>query len=129
MSLELEAPQLVSAPVRDGATVTLRGGRCASCGFVAFPHYGYGCERCGASGLEPTELSGEGEILASIVVHRTRDRIRDGVATIALDEGPVIRAVLGSADPLAGPGTRVSARLRPLRHKAAVLGLRFERSA
>ncbi len=126
--MELQTPEHLDAPLRSGATAKLRGGRCSHCGYVAFPRYEYGCERCGAAGLDAFALSGRGIVRVSVAVHRTRDGIPEGVASIALDEGPVIRALLCDADPLAPPGTRVHAVVAPLRHKTEVLGLRFDRS-
>ena len=62
---------------------------------------------------------------AAVCVHRTRDGVPDGVATIELDAGPVIRAVLAEADPLPRPGTRVRACVLPSRRKPERLALRF----
>ncbi len=126
--MELEAPQLVDAELREEAPAALRGGHCETCDAVFFPPYRYGCERCGAppEQLSTIDLAAEGVVRAAICVHRTRDGVPDGVATIELDQGPVVRAVLAAAEPLPRPGTRVHGVVLPVRGKPETLALRFQ---
>ena len=109
--------------------IALQGGRC-SCGYVFFPMQRYGCERCGQTGdaLSPYALSGNGTLIAWVKVHVHADMRRAVpfiVATIALDDGPVIRTLLTDVP---SPGvTRVSASLAPIQTDTAseMLDLRF----
>ena len=125
--MELEAPELVSAELREGAPAALRGGRCRVCDHVFFPPYTYGCERCGAGAesLEPTELAATGRVRAAVCVHRTRGGAPEGVAEIALAAGPSLRAVLLAADPLPAPGTAVRGVVVAHPRKPDLLALRF----
>lgn len=128
--MELEVPELVEAALREGAAATLRGGRCDACGYTFFPPYSYGCERCGASPehLENIDLAARGRVRAAICVHRTRDGVPEGVASIELEDGPVVRAVLAVAEPLPEPGTVVEGVVLPHRQKPERLTLRFRRA-
>lgn len=125
--MELEVPELVAAELREGAPATLRGGRCNACDYLFFPPHFYGCERCGAAAehLAPVDLAAKGRVRAAVCVHRTRDGVPQGVATIELEAGPVIRAVLVSAEPLPQPGSVVQGVVLPQRQKPERLTLRF----
>jgi uncharacterized OB-fold protein len=85
----------------------LRGVRCASCGHVATPVQKFGCETCGAHGLDLVEvdLAGDGVVLNSVEVHR-RDEATVHLGSIHLTEGPMLRAILSEQ---ASAGTRVTA--------------------
>lgn len=77
----------------------LRGQKCRMCGRVAFPPNPYGCEKCGAPGdmLEDHALAGTGRIVAfATTAHANRPdlEVPYTVASIALDDGPVIRSLM-----------------------------------
>jgi uncharacterized OB-fold protein len=86
---------------KQGTATALRGQHCQRCDRVAFPPNPYGCEHCGASGeaLETRLLAGRGRLLAFVDVNRA---VRPNVAvpytvgSIALEDGPVIRALMNS---------------------------------
>jgi uncharacterized OB-fold protein len=76
----------------------LNASRCATCGRASFPPLSIGCDICGASEmrLEAIHLPVVGEVRSFATVH-----VRHGqpiepftVAEIALDDGPLIRAVV-----------------------------------
>lgn len=85
----------------DGASAgppALVGGRCM-CGYVFFPMQTYGCEKCGRHGdaLTMVYLSGHGTLQAFSQVHlhaRPHPQVPFTVLSIALDDGPLIRALL-----------------------------------
>jgi uncharacterized protein len=82
--------------------LTLTGGRCV-CGYVFYPHQSYGCEQCGSQVIEEIKLSGFGTVLASVRVHRHTKpdpSVPFIIATVMLDEGPVFRGLLESAEPV-----------------------------
>jgi uncharacterized OB-fold protein len=90
-------PELYPA---QGSRPPLYGQRCSACGRVAFPPNPYGCEVCGAEAesLATQELAGSGTLRAFATVH-----LHPGmggiqapftVASIALDDGPAVRATL-----------------------------------
>lgn len=77
----------------------LRGQRCGNCGRVAFPPNPYGCETCGMSGDAVTDmrLAGRGRLLAFVTTNHANQRdipVPYTVASIALEDGPVIRALM-----------------------------------
>lgn len=79
----------------------LKGQRCGNCGRIAFPPNPYGCESCGASGVALHEqlLKGNGRLLAFVTTHHAPQRyisVPFTVASIALEDGVVIRALMGS---------------------------------
>lgn len=86
---------------KQGPATVLRGQHCRLCGHVAFPPNPYGCENCGGSGdaLEGRMLAGRGRLLAFVSVNRA---VRPNVAvpytvgSIALEDGPVIRALMNA---------------------------------
>jgi uncharacterized OB-fold protein len=64
----------------------------------------FGCEQCGASGDDLTDvaLTGRGRVLAAVVVHEHPQPdvpTPAVIGSVLLDEGPVLRALL------VGPGT------------------------
>jgi uncharacterized OB-fold protein len=82
----------------EGARPQLKGGRC-QCGYVFFPYQVYGCEKCGATGdaLAPVLLDGAGQLVASarVLIHHSPARKPPFVvASVKLDAGPVVRALL-----------------------------------
>ena len=82
-----------------GPPLVIVGHRCTSCGRAAFPPDPYGCEQCGAKAhqLEPVELSARGTIHSLATVHRHHDKAMETpftVATVVLDDGPSVKAVL-----------------------------------
>ncbi|WOH63950.1 Zn-ribbon domain-containing OB-fold protein [Bradyrhizobium sp. BWA-3-5] len=120
---------------------SLKGGKCAHCGYVFFPLQPYGCEVCGRAGdsLKPLALSGCGTLIASTKVHIHKPRApaersdikpREApfmIGSIKLDDGPTIRTLLVDADERAlKPGQRVVGKLVPVGEGAQViLDLRF----
>jgi uncharacterized OB-fold protein len=95
-----------------GPPLTITGHRCVDCGRAAFPPDPYGCEKCGATveRLEPIELAAMGRIHAVATVHRhhnDRPETPFTVATIVLDGGPTLKAVLTADLSEASLGARV----------------------
>jgi uncharacterized OB-fold protein len=77
----------------------LYGKRCQACGYTFFPPHAYSCESCGgaAEQLEQHLLAGTGVIQSSATVHVHHDPNTPPpftVASITLDAGPTIRALL-----------------------------------
>ncbi len=88
-------PQLLAL----GPPPTLVGHECGKCGRRAFPPDPYGCEKCGADSSEliEVELTANGRVHAVAEVHRhhhPRPETPFSVATIVLDEGISIKAVI-----------------------------------
>lgn len=112
--------------------LVLHGGRCR-CGYSFFPMQSYGCERCGRHGndLKPSLLSTRGTLLARAVVHLHANTNRTAPFTIvkvALDDGPVVRALLAENEPEGEPGRRMLAKLCPVESSGAgenIFDLRF----
>lgn len=82
-----------------GPPVVVVGHRCASCDRVAFPPDPYACEQCGAEAdqLKEVELGASGRIHSLATVHRHHNEDMATpftVATIVLDDGPSLKAVL-----------------------------------
>jgi len=104
----------------EGSRPPLYGQRCSACSRVTFPPNPYGCEVCGAAAesLETQELAGSGTLRAFATVH-----LHPGmggiqapftVASIALDDGPSIRATLTCpTDEALSVGDRVHSVLVP----------------
>lgn len=76
----------------------VRGTHCLNCDYRWFPPNAFGCERCGAFGerLEVVEFRGRGRLVSFAFVP-------DGeagfvLASIALDDGPVVRGILVPSD-------------------------------
>lgn len=79
---------------------SLLGRRCTVCSHVFFPPHPYGCDACGASSEEiaTVELAGKGILRAFATVHPQRvAQAPFTVASIELDQGPTIRALLTCA--------------------------------
>ncbi|HEY0942570.1 MAG TPA: OB-fold domain-containing protein [Steroidobacter sp.] len=78
---------------------SLRGQRCRVCNAVTFPPNPYGCEQCGATGADLAEhaLAGRGRLRAfatTFLPPRKDVPAPFTVASITLDDGPVVRALL-----------------------------------
>lgn len=119
---------------------SLKGGKCASCGYVFFPFQAYGCEVCGQSGaaLQPLALSGAGTLIASAKVHIHSPRApaeKDvkplaapfTIGSIKLDDGPTVRTLLVDIDESSlKPGQRMVTKLVSVGSDARpIVDLRF----
>lgn len=98
--------------IRLGSPPTIVGQECRACGRRSFPPDPYGCEACGATveQLSPTELTATGVIHALATVHRhhhPRPETPFTVATIVLDDGITLKAVLEGDPAAARVGSRV----------------------
>src|SRR3546814_232239 len=85
--------------VEGGGSLTLRGQKCAICNRIAFPPNPYGCEKCGApvSDLSDHLLRGRGRLNAFATTWYGSSKtvaVPYTVGVIALEDGPVIRALL-----------------------------------
>jgi uncharacterized protein len=101
-------PELVQL----GEPPSIVGQVCGACGRRSFPPDPYGCEACGATveQLQPTELAAAGVIHALATVHRhhhPRPETPFTVATIVLDDGITLKAVLEGNLSTARVGSRV----------------------
>lgn len=129
-SMRARYPELM----RLGDPPTIIGHRCRSCGRRAFPPDPYGCEQCGAARdeLDEIELAPTGTIHAVATVHRhhrPKPETPFSVATIVLDDGIALKAVLTGDLAPARVGARVRAVTVPWdtdQDGAHVLDLRFE---
>lgn len=95
---ETPLPPVLMRLDEDGSPILI-GQRCQACERVAFPPDPYGCEACGAhlDRLDPYELGAVGRVHAVAVVHRHHREFPATpftVATIVLDDGPTLKAVL-----------------------------------
>ena len=92
----------------------LDGTQCARCGRMYFPPIGVGCEICGAAAedLLPTTLAATGTIhaLAQVHLHHGAPETPFAVAEIALDAGPLIRAMVHPESAPLSIGVPVTAR-------------------
>ena len=98
--------------MRLGEPPAILGQECSRCGRRAFPPDPYGCEQCGAGvdELREIELRATGTIHAIATVHRhhhPRPSTPFTVATIVLDDGITLKAVLAGDESSAGVGARV----------------------
>lgn len=94
------------------------GHRCLQCGRAAFPPDPYGCERCGADvdRLQSISLVAAGTIRAVATVHRhhhPRPETPFTVATIVLDDGIALKAILDGDVSGARVGARVTGVIVP----------------
>ncbi len=112
----------------------LIGGKCG-CGHIFFPMQTYGCEKCGRYGedLKKVSLSGRGRLLAFARVHlhaRPYPKVPFTVVVVALDDGPVIKALLDPAvdDDLRSGAVMVTRLVRQRREGGAQNVLRFARA-
>ena len=92
----------------------LSGTQCARCARVYFPPIGLGCEICGAPAedLLPTMVAATGTIhaLAQVHLHQGAPDTPFTIAEIALDAGPLIRAMVHPESPPLSIGVAVTAR-------------------
>ncbi len=101
----------------DGDPPSLHGQQCGLCNYVQFPSNPYGCDSCGATleSLSARELAGSGKLAAFATIHLPMPGGAEPpttVATIILDDGPAIGALLTvPADDGLAPGLRVHATL------------------
>jgi uncharacterized OB-fold protein len=96
-----------------GEPPLLTGTRCSHCAQVSFPPLTIGCDRCGVGEefLELVQLEATGLVhsIATVHFHHGEPAAPFAVAEVALDSGPLIRAlVAGDAHELA-IGDRASA--------------------
>ena len=73
--------------------------RCQACGYIFFPPHLYSCESCGAAAeqIEQRLLAGSGVVQSCATVHVHHDPNTPTpftVASITLDDGPTIRALM-----------------------------------
>jgi len=90
----------------------LNGTRCSDCGATFFPPLQTGCEECGSTGLTPLKMEASGTLhsVATVHMHMGKDiEAPFTVAEVALDSGPIIRAMLAEPADLNAIGKRVSA--------------------
>lgn len=107
----------------------LIGGACA-CGHVFFPLQHHGCEKCGRTDVSPKALSGTGHLIASARVHLHQGKGREApftIASVQLDDGPVVRTLLVDTSQPAATGMRVVTTLVPINDSSGAqkLDLRF----
>lgn len=134
MSVALLKPALYrkDGSAADPAHPALLGGACR-CGYVFFPMQNFGCERCGATNLEPRALTGRGKLIASARVHLHAGKHRQApftVGSIALEDGPIVRTILIDSERGFKPGDAVVTTLVevPDAEGHAKLDLRFEKA-
>jgi len=80
---------------------SLRGQRCGACNSLSFPPNPYGCEKCGAPAAELIDhaLAGRGRLQAFATTFLAPCKDMPApftIASIALEDGPVVRALLTS---------------------------------
>jgi hypothetical protein len=92
----------------------LNGTRCGRCGRAYFPPIGVGCEICGAPAedLLPTTVAATGTVhaLAQVHLHHGAPETPFTIAEIALDGGPLIRAMVHPESAPLSIGVPVAAR-------------------
>ena len=92
----------------------LNGTQCTRCKRVYFPPIGIGCEICGAlaEDLRPTAIAVTGTVhaLAEVRLHHGDPEPPFTIAEIALDAGPLIRAMVHPESPPLSIGVPVTAR-------------------
>ena len=109
----------------------LCGQKCAACSTLSFPPNPYGCETCGApaSKLSEHPLEARGRLHAFATTHlapRNDLAAPFTVAVVALDAGPVIRALMAPAtDEGLSVGDRVEAHI--IADEQGRSSLRFDR--
>ncbi|HYX98793.1 MAG TPA: zinc ribbon domain-containing protein [Mycobacterium sp.] len=98
----------------------LHGVQCDHCARVYFPPMGIGCEMCGARAeqLLPTLLLAQGVVHAVAEVNLSPAAMPTPftIAEIALDGGPLIRAMVHPESPGLQIGDRVVARWNVVKH-------------
>lgn len=147
----MSAPEILKSSLysAEGTTAvpdhpSLKGGKCASCGYVFFPLQAYGCEVCGrdSTALQPFALSGAGTLIASAKVHIHNPRapsekdvkplaVPFTIGSIKLDDGPTVRTLLVDVDESSlQPGQRMVTKLVSVGSDArAIVDLRFTAAA
>lgn len=116
-----------------GDPLVIVGQVCGRCGRRFFPPDPYGCEACGATAdhLTSTDLTATGVIHALATVHRhhhPRPETPFTVATVVLDDGVTLKAVLTGDEAAARVGSRVRGVTVPWDNDedgTAVVDLRF----
>ena len=124
--VEVRQPHLLDA----GPPPRLRAHSCPTCGRTFFPPDPFACEKCGTPAADLTEvtLAAAGRITAAATVHRHHHPTPETpftVATIELDDGPVLKSVVidGSDGDV---GARVHGVLVPSAVEEGTVDLRFE---
>lgn len=101
----------------------LRGVECSHCNRVYFPPIGIGCEICGGSEdqLRAKPLEAIGIVHALAEVHQSVGKIEAPftVAEVALDAGPLIRAMVHPDSDRMQIGQRVAGRWNTIGHNDA----------
>lgn len=102
MAMPLKKPQLYRPAeghdAQPGSPASLNAVKC-TCGHVAFPPQGYGCEQCGRNGddLQEAVLGGHGRLLALSTVHMHAAAYPVApftVVEVELEHGVVTRGLL-----------------------------------
>lgn len=77
-----------------GDRVLIHGTRCKECDYRWFPSNEFGCEQCGAFGerLEAVRFGGRGRLVSFARVPEADAAFV--LASVALDEGPVVRGIV-----------------------------------
>jgi uncharacterized OB-fold protein len=90
----------------------LKASFCAGCGRVSFPALLIGCDCCGASEeqLKSVHLPAVGEVhsFATVYIQQGQPTEPFTIAEIALDGGPLIRAMVAHDSPALHVGDRIS---------------------
>lgn len=97
--------------------IVLKGGKCA-CGYVSFPRAVGNCPGCNnhARGGTPWDISAAGTLVACSELEVHRSETFSGcfvVATIKLDDGPIIRSVVNEKLDAVPLGARMVGSLVP----------------
>ena len=81
--------------LQDGQPVIV-GTECSNCHHCWFPEVGFGCERCGTfgEGLATKTFSTQGHLISIADILPGTEKAFT-LATIELEDGPAIRAVIG----------------------------------
>lgn len=96
----------------DASSPVLTGSRCGECDSIFFPPLAIGCEVCGHEGIESIPIAAAGTLYSVATVHRHSGKGIEApftVAEIALDDGPLIRALLAEPAEREAIGRRVKA--------------------
>lgn len=93
-----EPPKLFSIKDR---TPFILGTECTKCHYSWFPPLFHGCERCGAYGtdLVSREFSAKGRLVSFASIYEAKDQSFI-LATIELNDGPVLQGILKHAETL-----------------------------
>ena len=102
----------------DGDGPVLRGTRCRACGTAFFPILPLGCEVCGSTQLEASDLQPEGILHSVATVHLYQGHDLEApfaIGEIQLDGGPLIRGTMAALVEPDAIGARVAAEWVTLR--------------